>query len=468
MADLSADRLIREYLARVAEAGTRYLPMGRRGAFVQSTRRRIERQIGPGGARDAEHVRDVLARLGEPEDLVKAERARMDAERIKRQPGNLGLGGTDETSATAPFEVRSIRSRWKPGKERAPRREPSADQADAGSQNRPAVWRGAPGEGKRKGWLGGLLLDRPGRHEAQPGEQEPQQGGPRPPETTAGQAGGGAAGRAPSGTASQAPSGTASQAPSGTASQAPSGTASQPPGDTVGQAPRGAVGRAPRGAVGRAPSNTAGPTADGTAGQAPGGKVGQAPGGTAGQAPGGTAGQAPGNTAGQRPQGGQEPGWVPWAWRNAGAQSSDHTVPLTPGQGRTPAPGGPGAQAPGGISARALGGAESAPAPQQPANWARPAAAGAGRAGDAARSEDDTPPGGIPIPPHEVYTVRGAAAAVGRGTARLAVEAARLAREYPLESASVTLLAIGGLILPFPYWLFGGLLGGILAIRSRI
>src|SRR5215813_4598785 len=134
-ADLSADRLIREYLARVAEVGTRYLPMGRRGAFVQRTRRRIEREIGPDGARDAEHVRDVLARLGEPEDLVMAERARMDAERIKRQPGNLGLGGADEAEVTAPFEVRSIRSRWKPGKERAPRREPSADQADAGSQN---------------------------------------------------------------------------------------------------------------------------------------------------------------------------------------------------------------------------------------------------------------------------------------------------------------------------------------------
>jgi hypothetical protein len=57
---------------------------------------------------------------------------------------------------------------------------------------------------------------------------------------------------------------------------------------------------------------------------------------------------------------------------------------------------------------------------------------------------------------------------LGRGAARLTVEAARLAREYPLESASVTLLAIGGLILPFPYWLFGGLLGGILSIRSRI
>src|SRR5262249_60271608 len=100
-------------------------------------------------------VRGVLARLGEPEDLVKAERARMDAERIKRQPGNLGLGGTDETSATAPFEVRSIRSRWKPGKERAPRREPSADHADAGSQNRPAASWGGPREGERRGRVGG-------------------------------------------------------------------------------------------------------------------------------------------------------------------------------------------------------------------------------------------------------------------------------------------------------------------------
>jgi len=59
-------------------------------------------------------------------------------------------------------------------------------------------------------------------------------------------------------------------------------------------------------------------------------------------------------------------------------------------------------------------------------------------------------------------------AALGSGAARLAVYTARLARQYPLESAAVTLLAIGGLILPFPYWLFGGLLGGILAIRSRI
>jgi len=67
-----------------------------------------------------------------------------------------------------------------------------------------------------------------------------------------------------------------------------------------------------------------------------------------------------------------------------------------------------------------------------------------------------------------VYTVRGTVAALGRGAARLAVDTASVARQYPLEGAAVTLLAIGGLILPFPYWLFGGLLGGILAIGSRI
>jgi hypothetical protein len=59
--------------------------------------------------------------------------------------------------------------------------------------------------------------------------------------------------------------------------------------------------------------------------------------------------------------------------------------------------------------------------------------------------------------------VRGTAAALGRGAARLAVGAGRLARQYPLESAAVVLLGIGGLIFPFPFWL----LGGLLALWSR-
>jgi hypothetical protein len=65
-------------------------------------------------------------------------------------------------------------------------------------------------------------------------------------------------------------------------------------------------------------------------------------------------------------------------------------------------------------------------------------------------------------------TIRAAAAALGRGAVRLAVSAGQLARRYPLETAAVTLLALGGLVLPFPYWLFGGLLGGVLSIWSSM
>ena len=87
-ANLPADRLILEYLSRVAAAGNRQLPKGKRMAFVSATRNRIWREIGPGGAADPDRVREVLARLGEPEDLVMAERARLDAEadeRLERQ-----------------------------------------------------------------------------------------------------------------------------------------------------------------------------------------------------------------------------------------------------------------------------------------------------------------------------------------------------------------------------------------------
>src|SRR5437773_6316421 len=212
-ADLPADRLIREYLARVAEAGMHYLPMGRRGAFVEGTRRRIEREIGADGIGDPARVRDVLSKLGDPADLVRAESARPDAERTKRQPGNKGVGGADPADATAPLAVRPINSRRRPGT----RWQPSAGQGDAGPQNRPVGQRGTPGEGKRKGRLGGLLLDRSGRRGAQPGEQAPQQGGLSSPAATAGQAPGGTAGHGSVGTASHAPGGTAGQAPHGTA-----------------------------------------------------------------------------------------------------------------------------------------------------------------------------------------------------------------------------------------------------------
>jgi hypothetical protein len=43
------------------------------------------------------------------------------------------------------------------------------------------------------------------------------------------------------------------------------------------------------------------------------------------------------------------------------------------------------------------------------------------------------------------------------------VEAWALARKHPLEAVAAVLLGVGGLILPFPFWLIGGLV----ALKSR-
>ena len=47
--------------------------------------------------------------------------------------------------------------------------------------------------------------------------------------------------------------------------------------------------------------------------------------------------------------------------------------------------------------------------------------------------------------------------------AGMLAEAWALARKHPLEATSIVLLGVGGLILPFPFWL----IGGIVAIKSR-
>src|SRR6266480_2030592 len=113
-ANLPADRLILEYLSRVAAAGNRQLPKGKRMAFVSATRNRIWREIGPGGTADPDRVREALARLGEPEDLVMAERARLDAEaaeRLERQArkkeaAEAAAAASAAASGTAPLQSR--------------------------------------------------------------------------------------------------------------------------------------------------------------------------------------------------------------------------------------------------------------------------------------------------------------------------------------------------------------------------
>jgi hypothetical protein len=483
-ANLSGDRLILDYLTRVTVAGTRYLPKGSRIAFVGTTRNQIEREIGPHGTADPARVREVLARLGEPEDLVKAERARLDAELVSRQSRVAGAGGAAKAPITGPIEARPINSRWRPATRGRPTgRRPPAGQ-DGGPQDRSAGRRGAAGDRKRKGRLGGLLRDRPGTHPAEPEAQAPPDAAANSP---AGQAPGSESGRAPGSESGQVPGGdTVGRAPGSESGQVPGG-------DTAGQAPGGAAGQAPGGD---------------TAGQAPGGAAGQVPGGdTAGQAPGGAAGQAPG-----------EADW--WPWRGGGGRAPGGTGSPSPdGMGTQPlreagtrasrsaaaaasrsaAAAGTGAHASGGTGTGASDGAETPgsagagtrastagpragggePSQQKPAGWLTPTAvipptAGSRPTGRAGRSGGDTPVHGIPVlpprtrAPREPWTLRTAATALGRGAARLAVSAARLARRYPLETAAVMLLALGGLVLPFPYWLFGGLLGGLLSIRSAM
>ncbi len=235
-ANLPADRLILEYLSRVAAAGNRQLPKGKRMAFVSATRNRIWREIGPGGTADPDRVREALARLGEPEDLVMAERARLDAEaaeRLERQARKkeAAEAAAAAASGTAPLQYRPRSPRPRPVRPAGPwRRRPSGGQGDTGT---------------------------------------PQ----APPETVTGSPAG-TAGQAPEGTGGRAPEGTGGQAPEGTGGQAPEGTGGRGPGAAAGQGPGRFAHWIPGFADAQAPGGTAAPTSNGTGGQAAGGRPG--------------------------------------------------------------------------------------------------------------------------------------------------------------------------------------------------
>src|SRR5215475_1100280 len=253
-ANLPADRLILEYLSRVAAAGNRHLPKGKRMAFVSTTRNRIWREIGSAGTADADRVKEVLAGLGEPEDLVKAERARLDAqtaERLERQAQKKA----DEAAAAAPGTAPLPYRPGIPKPASAPRRRPPGGRGDGGpSRPRPGR-RGSAGEGKPRRRLGGLLAewqDRLGSHPAQPGRPDAQ----APPETPAGPA--------PERTPAPGPGRAAGPGPG---HQGPSRTAHWTPGVVGTQAMGGTTSPAPNGA---------GPHANG-GGPGPGGR-GPAPG----------------------------------------------------------------------------------------------------------------------------------------------------------------------------------------------
>lgn len=132
-ARLSGEKLIMDYLGRVTEAALYYLPKGSRVAFVGRTKAQIERECGPAGLADAARVMEVLAALGEPEELVRQERARIDAAWIKSTLGDRNLAQAAAAAINTPRKYRSITSRWKPATDTQPLPRPT----DAKSMSAP-------------------------------------------------------------------------------------------------------------------------------------------------------------------------------------------------------------------------------------------------------------------------------------------------------------------------------------------
>jgi hypothetical protein len=154
-ANPSGDQLIREYLTRVAQAGQR-LPKGARMAFIGRIRARIERELGPDGPTDSGRVLTVLESIGEPEELVRAERAKIDAAWVRRRAGSREAAEAAAAAVTAPREYRRLNSRWRPattqplpiapaGQPVGPAPEPATPAAETvGPEARPAAETPAP------------------------------------------------------------------------------------------------------------------------------------------------------------------------------------------------------------------------------------------------------------------------------------------------------------------------------------
>ena len=112
--NLTGEQIVTDYLTRVTQAA-RLLPKGARMAFVGRTRALVEREVGPPGTRtDPEHVSAVLARLGKPEDLVTAERMRIDQGWLKSRAASKEEGEAAAAALTGPRMNRPFTARRRP------------------------------------------------------------------------------------------------------------------------------------------------------------------------------------------------------------------------------------------------------------------------------------------------------------------------------------------------------------------
>ena len=118
--NLSGEQIVTDYLTRVAQAA-RLLPKGARMAFVGRTRALVEREVGPPGTRtDPEHVSAVLARIGTPEELVTAERTRIDQGWLKSRAATKEEGEAAAAALTGPRMNRPFTARRRPNSDTQP------------------------------------------------------------------------------------------------------------------------------------------------------------------------------------------------------------------------------------------------------------------------------------------------------------------------------------------------------------
>ena len=118
--NLSGEQLVTDYMTRVAQAA-RLLPKGARMAFVGRTRALVEREVGPPGTRtDPKRVSAVLAQIGTPEELVTAERTRIDQGWLKSRAATKAEGEAAAAALTGPRMNRPFTSRRRPNSDTQP------------------------------------------------------------------------------------------------------------------------------------------------------------------------------------------------------------------------------------------------------------------------------------------------------------------------------------------------------------
>ncbi|HZC64514.1 MAG TPA: hypothetical protein VE464_22995 [Streptosporangiaceae bacterium] len=423
----SAQQMIREYLGRVSVAATKVLPKGDRLLFVGRTRAAIEAKVGPLASADADAVLDALTTMGDPEELAKRERDRLYSARRRG-------------AAAAPPAL------WKPSKES---RRGTTGSRRGGAESRRGA---APEPAREPGPSPGRRRSRPWPHRGLTGPDEPQ-----PAETASPPA---------------SPSGSPDSVPA-VPPQADSPEMVSPPGES---SPSAEMPPPPE----ASPSPEVPPSPEAPQGEVPRPRM--------------------------PPEQALEEGWPvePPAAASAPPESASPESAAAEPAAPEPVPPESAAGEPAaaesaaarngsaaGVPVPDLAGLEAyapeleTPEPERP----EPDVPGAGTSGSGGPEHNGTPPGwlrpGRPTPApapgeaeplsivpgmtesgepedHPVASRRSAAGWRSPVVALLA-EAWALARKNPLEAVAVVLLGLGGLILPFPFWLIGGLV----SLRSR-